>query len=76
MCGRGVLVHCPSRLGAAVPVMTAEITRGDRVLTKWTLERAKTVHHCDGVISHTFKCSRISRVTANQSYPPHLSGAG
>jgi len=49
MCGRGVLVHCPSRLGAAVPVMTAEITRGDRVLTKWTLERAKTVHHCDGV---------------------------
>jgi hypothetical protein len=61
MCASGVLVHCPSRLGAAVPVVAAEIPRRDRMLTKWTLERAKTIHHCDRVISHTFKGSRISR---------------
>jgi hypothetical protein len=25
MCGRGVLVHCPSRLGAAVAALVAEL---------------------------------------------------
>jgi hypothetical protein len=57
---RGVLVHCPSRLGATVTVLAAELPCGDGMFTKRTLERAKTVHHFDGVISHSFKSSRLS----------------
>jgi hypothetical protein len=45
MCDRGVLVHCPSRLGAAVAVQAAEIPCGEGVFTKLALERAKAVHH-------------------------------
>ena len=52
MCSGGVLVHCPSRLGAAVAVLAAELLCGDGVFTEWTLERAKAVHHSDGVMSH------------------------
>jgi hypothetical protein len=58
---RGVHVHCPSCLGAAVSVEAAELTCSDRVFTKWTFERAN-VHHFDGVMSHSFKCSRLSPV--------------
>jgi hypothetical protein len=43
MCSRGVLVHCPSRLGAAVAA--AEMPCGEGVFTKLALERAKAVHH-------------------------------
>jgi hypothetical protein len=60
MCSRGVLVHCPSRLGAAVAVLAAKLLCSDGVFTKWTLEHAKSVHHFDGVMSHSFKCSRLS----------------
>jgi hypothetical protein len=59
MCSRGVRVHCPSRLGAAAAVLAAELPCGDGVFTKWTLERTKAIHHFDGVISHSFKCSRL-----------------
>jgi hypothetical protein len=59
MCSRGVLVHRLSCLGAAVPVMAAEIPCRDGVFTKGALERAKAGHHRDGVISHNCKCSRI-----------------
>jgi len=60
MCDRGVLVHCPSRLGAAVAVQAAEIPCGEGVFTKLALERAKAVHHFDGVMSHSFNCSPLS----------------
>ena len=56
MFGRGVLVHCPSRLGAAVAVQAAEIPCGEGVFTKLALERAKAVHHFDGVMSHNSNC--------------------
>jgi hypothetical protein len=53
MLSRGVLVHDPSGLGAAVAVLAAELPCRDGMLTNRTLERAKTVHQCDGVMSHT-----------------------
>jgi len=56
MCNRGVLVHCPSRLGAAVAVQAVEIPRGEGVLTMWAREHAKAVHHFDGVMPHSFDC--------------------
>jgi hypothetical protein len=49
MCNRGVLVHCPSRLGAAPTVLAMEIHCGDGVFTKSALEHGKAVHHLDGV---------------------------
>jgi hypothetical protein len=55
---RGMLVHCPSRLGAAATVLAAEIPCGDGVFTEWALERGKTVHHFDRVMSHSFNCRR------------------
>jgi hypothetical protein len=48
MCSRSVLVHCPSRLGAAFSVEAVELPCGDGVFTEWALERAKAVHHFDG----------------------------
>src|SRR5580700_2919541 len=69
---RGVLVHCPSRLGATVTVRAAELPCGDRMFTNWTLERAKTVHHFDGVISHSFKSSRLSRNDSEPKLPSLL----
>ena len=65
---RGVLVHCPSRLGATVTVLAAELLRGDGMFTKRTLEPAKTVHHFDGVISHSFSVVAYPDLTPNQSY--------
>jgi hypothetical protein len=53
MCSRGVLVHCPSRLGATVAVQAAEIPCGEGAFTKSACEHAKAVHHFDGVMSHT-----------------------
>jgi hypothetical protein len=44
MRGRGVLIHCPRCLSAAVAVQAAEVPRGERVFAKSALERAKTVH--------------------------------
>jgi hypothetical protein len=63
---RGVIVHCPSCLGAAVPVLAAELPCSYRVFTEGTFEHAKAIHHFDGVISHSFNCSRLSR------YDPEL----
>ena len=60
MCSRGVLVHRPSRLGAAVAILAAEIPCGDEVFAKSALERAKAAHHLDGVMSHSFNCRRSS----------------
>jgi len=58
----GVLVHRPSRLGAGAAVLAAKFPCRDGVLAKDALERAKTVHHFDSVISHNFKCIRLSQV--------------
>lgn len=69
MCSRSVLVHCLSRLGAAIAVLAAELLCGDGVFTKWTLERAKPVHHFDGVMSHSFKCSRLFRYDSELKLP-------
>ena len=73
MCSRGVLVHYFSRLGATTAVLAAEVPRGDGVSTQWTLERAKAAHHFDGVMSHSFKCSRLSRYDSELKLPPQLS---
>jgi len=72
MCSRGVLVHYLSRLGAATAVLAAEVPRGDEVSTTWALERAKTLHHCDGVMSHSFKCSRLSPYDSELKLPSQL----
>jgi hypothetical protein len=69
MLRRSVLVHCPSRLGATVTVLAAELPCGDRMFTNWTLESAKTVHHFDGVISHSFKSSRLSQHDSEPKLP-------
>jgi len=53
MCSRGVVVHCLGRLGAAAPVLAAELLCGDGVLTKRALERGDAVHRFDGVMSHS-----------------------
>lgn len=73
MCSRGVLVHCPSRLGATAAVLAAELLCGDRVFAKGALERSKAIDHFDGVISHSFKCSRLFRYDSELKLPDHLS---
>src|SRR5580698_8292475 len=52
MYGRGVLVHCPSRLRAATPVFAAELQYCDGVLAMWTRERSHAVDQFHGVMSH------------------------
>ena len=69
MCSRGVLVHCPSRLGAAAAVLAAELPCGDGVLTKWALEPGKAVHHFDSVMSHSLNCSCLSRYDSELKLP-------
>jgi hypothetical protein len=61
MYGRSVLVDCPSRLGTAATVLTAEIQHGDGVLTTQARERGHAVDHFDDVMSHSFKSSPLSR---------------
>ena len=73
MSSRGVIVHCPGRLGAAVAVLAAELLRGYGVFTEWTLERANAVYHYDGVMSHNFKCSRLFRYDSELKLPSPLS---
>jgi hypothetical protein len=60
MCSRGVLVHCPSCLGAATTVLATKLSRGDGVLTEWALKLGEAVHHLDGVMSHSFNCRCLS----------------
>ena len=69
MCSYGVLIHYPSRLRAAVAVLAAELQCGDGVFTKWTPEHAKAVHLFDGVMSHSFKCSRLCRYDSELKSP-------
>jgi hypothetical protein len=57
MYSNGVLVHHPGSLGAAAAVLGAELPCSNRVLAKYTLKSAKSVHHFDGVMSHAFKCT-------------------
>src|SRR5580658_8785188 len=59
MFSRGVLVHRLCGLGAAVAIQTAELLRGDRISAKRALEQAVALHHCDGVMPHSFKYSRL-----------------
>ena len=60
MCHRGVLVHCPSRLRAAVAVLTAELPCRDEVFTKRALKRGEAAHHHGAVMSHSLNCSHLS----------------
>jgi hypothetical protein len=64
-----VLVHCPSRLGTTAAVLAAKLLRGDGVFAKWAFERRKTVYHFDGVISHSFKGSRLSGYDSELKLP-------
>jgi hypothetical protein len=54
-----MLVHCPRRLGAAAPLLAAELRYCDGVLTTWALERGRAIDQFDGVISHSFKSSPL-----------------
>ena len=59
MCSRSVLVHRPSRLGAAAPVVAAELQYCDGVLALWARERGHAIDQFDGVMSHSFKSSPL-----------------
>jgi hypothetical protein len=72
MCSRGVVIHYFSRLSATTAVLAAEVPRGDGVSTQWAPERTKAAHHFDGVMSHSFKCSRLSRYDSELKLPSHL----
>ena len=72
MCNHAVLIHCPSRLSTGVAVLAAELPRGDGVFAKWTLERPKAVHHCDGVMPHNFNYSRLFRYDSEPKLPSPL----
>jgi hypothetical protein len=61
MHSRSVLIHCPSSLGTAAAMVATELQRGDRVLTMWAGECGHAVHRLDGVMSHSFKSSPLSR---------------
>ena len=65
----GVVVHCPGSLGAATAVLDAELPCSDRMLTKYTLERAKTVHHLDRVMSHTSRVVSHGGMTLKLKFP-------
>jgi hypothetical protein len=69
MDSNGVLVHHPGSLGAAAAVLGAELPCGNRVLAKYTLKSAQSVHHFDGVMSHSFKSSRLSRYDSEPKLP-------
>jgi hypothetical protein len=69
MYSRGVLVHCPGRLGAAAAVLAVELQCGDGVFTEWALEGDKAVHHFDGVMSHSFDCSLLYRCDSEPKLP-------
>jgi hypothetical protein len=60
---RSVVVHCLSRLSTAATLMTAKVPRRNGVFAQYTLERAKAHHHFDRVVSHSCKCSRLSRAS-------------
>jgi hypothetical protein len=72
MCYRGVLVHCPGRLGATAAVLTAELLCGDGVFTKWALERGMAFYYCDGVMSHSFKYRRLCLYDSELKLPSPL----
>jgi hypothetical protein len=55
-----MLIHCPRRLSAAAAVLAAEVPCGDGVLTMWAGEHRHATHYLDRVMSHIFKCSRLS----------------
>jgi hypothetical protein len=61
----GVLVHRSGRLGAAAAVLAAEFLCGDGVFAKGALERGKSVHRLDGVMSHGFIVVAYTGMTPN-----------
>jgi hypothetical protein len=73
MCSRGVLVHRPSRLGTRVAVLAAEFQCGDGMLATSARERGQTLEYCDRVMSHSFKCSRLSEQGSALKLPGHIS---
>jgi hypothetical protein len=56
-----MLIHCPSCLGAAAPVLATELQRGDGVLTMWAGEHRHAAHSFDRVVSHSFKFNPLIR---------------
>jgi len=74
MCSRGVFVHCPSCLGSAAAVLSAEVHCHDGVFATLACERGQAIHHFDGVMSHSFKSSPLSVTSAEPKLPlatPH-----
>jgi hypothetical protein len=70
MCRRCVFVHRSSRLGAKVAVLDDKVLCGDGISANWTLELAKAVHQCDGVMPHSLKSSRLCRYDSELKLPP------
>ena len=62
MCSQGMVVHCPSCLGAAATLLAAELTCVDGVSTEWAFENRKAVHRDDRVMSQCFNCRLSSPV--------------
>jgi hypothetical protein len=65
MRSRGMLVHSPSCLGAAAAVLAAKLLCSDGVFTKGALERGKSVHRFDGVMSHSLIVVAYPGMTPN-----------
>jgi hypothetical protein len=63
MCGRSVLVHGSRRLGAAAPVLAAELQCRDGVFATFARERGQAVHHLDRVMSHGLNCSLLTKAS-------------
>ncbi len=67
-----MLVHCPSCLGAAATILTAEIPRVDRVFTEWAFKHGKAAHLFYDVMSHSFNCRRSSWNDSELKLPSSL----
>jgi hypothetical protein len=57
---RDLFVHCPSSLGSAAAVPSAEVQCRDGVFATLACERSHAIHHFDAVMSHRFKSSPLS----------------
>ena len=69
MYGAGVLIHYSGSLSAATAVLGTELAGRDRMFAKYTLERAKTIHHLDRVMSHTSSVVSHCGITTKLKFP-------
>jgi hypothetical protein len=70
MYSRIMFVHCPSRLGSAAALLTAELQCREGVFATLACERRQAAHHLDGVMSHSFKSSPLPGYDSEPKLPP------